>query len=117
MTTHAHHYADTIADELVDLAHGKLDGYQPDDRHDALMTWINDLALDVDVTRNLSTGEVTAVEVARTIGGPSCYVTFRYGDVTVRAVWGTDEAVARVPSVEAHDLADLMLDLMAEVFA
>jgi hypothetical protein len=117
MTTHAHDYAATIADELVGLAHGELDGYEPEDRYDALMTWLNDLALDVDVTRNVTTGDVTAVEVARTIGGPSCYVTFRYGEVTVAAYWGTDRAEVRVPSVEAHDLADLMLDLMSEVSA
>jgi hypothetical protein len=112
--TDAHHYAETIADELVGVAHGELDGYEPDDRVDALMTWLNDLALDVDVTRNLATGDVTAVEVARTIGGPGCYVRFASDGVTVRAYWGTDEARVTLPYVDGHDLAELMLDLMAE---
>jgi hypothetical protein len=113
--TEAHRYALTIRDELVDLAHGELDGCQPEGPADAVMTWINDLALDVNVTRNLTTGDVTAVEVARTIGGPSCYVTFRHGEVTVATAWGVDRAEVHVTPVEAHTLADLILDL-AEAF-
>lgn len=114
--TDAHRYAELIADELVGVAHGELEGYEPEDRVDALMTWINDLGLDVEVARNLATGDVTAVEVARTIGGPTCYVRFDYyGDVTVRASWGHDRAEVTLPRVDGHDLADLMLDLMAEV--
>jgi len=116
-STDAYHYAVTIAHELLGVAHGELDGYEPEDRHEALMTWINDLALDVDVTRNVATGQVTAVEVARTIGGPGCYVTFASDGVTVRTYWGADEARSTLPYVEGHDLADLMLDLMAEVTA
>ena len=115
--TDAHHYAEVIADELVGVAHGELEGYEPDDRVDALMTWLNDLGLDVEVARNLATGDVTAVEVARTIGGPGCYVRFASDGVTVRTYWGTDEARSTLPYVEGHDLADLMLDLMAEVSA
>lgn len=114
--TDAHRYAETIADELVGVAHGELDGREPEDRVDALMTWLNDLAMDVEVTRRTD-GEVTAVEVARTIGGPSCYVTFRHGEVTVLARWGSDRAEVRLAPVEAHDLADLVLDLAAEVWA
>ena len=116
--TDAHRYAELIADELVGVAHGELEGYEPDDRVDALMTWLNDLALDVEVARNLATGDVTAVEVARTIGGPTCYVRFcQYDGVVVRASWGRDRAEVTLPYVDGRDLADLMLDLMAEVSA
>jgi len=115
--TDAHRYAEGIADELVGVAAGRLDGYEPDDRVDALMYWVNDLGLDVEVTRSIYTSDVTAVEVARTVGGPGCYVRFASDGVTVRVAWWGDRAEVTLPYVEGGDLADLMLDLMAEVAA
>ena len=116
--TDAHRYAETIADELVGVAAGRLEGYEPDDRVDALMTWMNDLGLDVEVTRNLTTGDLAAVDVLRTSGGPTCRVRFdAYDGVVVRVSWWGDRAEVTLPYVEGGDLADLMVDLMAEVAA
>ena len=113
--TYAHDYADTIAEEVLSLADGVLEGYEPEDRVDALMTWLNDLTLDVEVTRNLATGDVTAVEFARTLGGPTCYVRFdQYYGVVVRASWGSDRALVTLPYDAGRDLAELMLTLMDE---
>jgi hypothetical protein len=115
-TTDAHRYAETIADEVRALARGELDDREVEDRGDALITWVNELALDVEVARNVTTGDVTAVEVTRTIGGPGAWVTFRHGEVTVLAVWGHDRATVTLWDDETLRLADEMLDL-AEVIA
>jgi NADPH-dependent curcumin reductase CurA len=116
-TSDAYQYARTIADEVVGVAHGDLDGYQPDDYVDALMTWMTDLVLDVEVTRNVTTGDVTAVEVARTLGGPGAWVTFRDGEVTVLAVWGRERATVSLWDAATLALVDVVLDAYAEVIA
>ena len=105
-----------IADELAALERGELDGYDPDDLDgDPVGTWLNDLALDVEVARSLTTGDVTAVEVARTIGGPGCYVTFRVtGDVEVLAMWGGDRATRYV---RADGVRDYLIDYVEAVTA
>jgi hypothetical protein len=106
--TDADRYAALIADEVAALERGELDGYDPDDLDgDPVGTWLNDRALDVEVARSLTTGDVTAVEVTRTIGGPGCWITFRYvGDVEVVAVWGGDRATryVRADGVREHIL-------------
>lgn len=115
--TDADRYAEVIADELVELAAGRLDDYEPEDRVDAAITWANELALDVEVTRNAH-GEATAVDVARTIGGPTCWARFDYRDgITVRASWGQDRAEVELTTTDALDLAALMVDLLGEVAA
>jgi len=118
-------YADTIAAELLGLGASVWDGHVPfhqvvpEDRADALTTWLNDLAPElVEVTRNLGSGDVTAVEVARTRGGRTCYVLFdQYDGVVVRASWGSDRALVTLPYEAGRELADLMLNLIDEVEA
>jgi hypothetical protein len=107
--TDADRYAALIADEVAALERGELDGYDPEDLDDGdvVWTWLNDRALDVEVARSLTTGDVTAVEVTRTIGGPGCWVTFRTtGDVEVLAMWGGDRATryVRADGVREHIL-------------
>jgi hypothetical protein len=119
--TNAHRYAETIADEVIGLADGELDGHtfdgeEPDRAYEAVSTWLAELALDVEVTRNVTTGDVTAVEVTRTVGGPGCYVTFRdRSDAEVVAYWGTDEATVRIPGRMIALVTDVVLDAFAEV--
>ena len=113
--TDADRYAEVIAAELVEVAAGRLEGYALDDPADAVPTWCAELALDIEVTRSMTTGDVTAVEVARTLGGPGCWCTFRDGqDAEVVAVWGRDRAHRYVPAdlvapltTYLHDLAEV----------
>jgi hypothetical protein len=122
-TSEAYRYASTIAHEVERLADGELDGYEldgegPDRAYEAVMTWMSDLALDVEVTRNVTTGDVTAVTIARTVGGPACYVTLRdRSDAEVVAYWGRDEATVRIPARIVGLVTDVVLDLYAEVCA
>ena len=109
-TTDAERYARLIADEVAALERGELDGYDPEDLDDGdvVGTWLNYHALDVEVARSLQTGDVTAVEVTRTIGGPGCWITFRYaGDAEVVAAWGGDRATRYVA---APTVADYLVD-------
>ena len=108
--TDADRYAALIADEVAALERGELDGYDPEDLDDGdvVGTWLNYCALDVEVARSLTTGDVTAVEVARTIGGPGCWITFRnVGDAEVVAVWGGDRATRYVA---AEGVATYLID-------
>ena len=112
--TDAGRYARLIADEIAALDRGELDGYDPQDLDgDPVGTWLNDRALDVEVARSLTTGDVTAVEVTRTIGGPGCWLTFRVtGDVEVTAVWGGDRATYYV---RADGVRDYLIDYVEAV--
>lgn len=116
--TYAERYARGIADEVEALDRGELDGYDPQDPHtdgDVVGTWLNWLALDVEVTRSMTTGDVTAVTVTRTIGGPGCWVTFRPAeDVEVLAMWSGDRATTYA---RAEGVADYVLDYVAAVWA
>jgi hypothetical protein len=109
--TDAERYARLIADEVAALERGELDGYDPEDLDDGdvVGTWLNDRALDVEVARSLTTGDVTAVEVTRTIGGPGCWITFRAwsDEVEVVAAWGGDRATQYVA---APTVADYLVD-------
>lgn len=109
--TDAERYARLIADEVAALERGELDGFDPEDTYhdgDVVGTWLNWCALDVEVARSLTTGDVTAVEVTRTIGGPGCWITFRpWGDVEVVAAWGGDRATR---CVAAEGVADYVID-------
>jgi hypothetical protein len=122
-TTHAYQYAAAIAAEVQGLEDGELEGYEldgegPDRAYEAVTTWLSELALDVEVTRNVTTGDVTAVEVTRTVGGPGCYVTFRdRSNAEVVAYWGTDEATVCIPARCVAIVTDVVLDWYAEVFA
>ena len=98
----AHEYAATIAEELADLetvATGAPYGFQPDDEtsdnetdsdyraaltnlemaHDTenpLDTWLNETALDLAILRDTRGGEFgQRIEILRTCGGPTCYIT------------------------------------------
>ena len=124
--TDAERYALLIRDEVLDLEAGILDGYEdeladhdPADRpYEAAVRWINDLALDVEVTRSTSTGDVTAVRITRTLGGPACWITFsEYDEHTVTAVWGRDRATVEVWGREVATVAAIVVDLFAEVNA
>jgi hypothetical protein len=124
--TDAERYARLIRNEVLGLEHGFLDGYadelaehDPADRpYEAAMRWLNDLALDVEVTRSLGTGDVTAVTITRTLGGPWCAVTFaHYAEHTVAAAWGRDRATVEVYGREVATVADVILDYFAEVSA
>ena len=115
--TDAERYARLIADEVAALERGELDGFEPEDIEygDVVGTWLSVHALDVDVTRSLATGDVTAVEVTRTIGGPGCWITFRpWGDVEVVAAWGGDRATRYVA---APTVADYLIDYAEAVAA
>ena len=116
--TDAEAYARLIADEIAALERGELDGYDPEDPYtdgDVIGTWLNWSALDVEVARSLTTGDVTAVEVTRTIGGPGCWITFRpWGDVEVVAAWGGDRATRYVA---APSVADYLVDYAEAVAA
>ena len=122
-TSDAYQYARTIADEVIGLESGELDGYtfdgeEPDRAYEAVSTWLAELALDVEVTRNFTTGVVTAVEVTRTVGGPGCYVTFRdRSDAEVVAYWDPDRATVRIPGRMVALVTDVVLDAFAEVTA
>ena len=117
-TTDAERYARLIADEVAALERGELDGFDPDDTYhdgDVIGTWLDQCALDVEVARSLTTGDVTAVEVARTIGGPGCWITFRnVGDAEVVAVWGGDRATRYVA---AEGVATYLIDYAEAVTA
>ena len=118
-TTDAERYARLIADEVAALERGELDGHDPEDPYtdgDVVGTWLNDLALDVEVARSLTTRDVTAVEVTRTIGGPGCWITFRAwsDEVEVVAAWGGDRATRYVA---APTVADYLVDYAEAVTA
>ena len=116
MTTDADRYAEVIAAELVEVAAGRLDGYDLADPADAVPTWCAELALDIEVTRSMATGDVTAVEVTRTLGGPGCWCTFRDGqDAEVLAVWGRDRAYRWVPVDLVAPLTDYLVELAEAV--
>jgi hypothetical protein len=101
-TNTAQTYAETIAEELKNLeaiATGAPYGFQPDDEtsdnetdsdyraaltnlemaHDTenpLDTWLNETALDLAILRDTRGGEFgQRVEILRTCGGPTCYIT------------------------------------------
>lgn len=116
--TDADRYARLIADEVEALDRGELDGYDPEDPHtdgDVVGTWLHWSALDINVTRSMTTGDITAVEVTRTIGGPGCYVTFRpAGDVEVLAMWGGDRATRYA---RAEGVTDYVIDYVEAVTA
>ena len=116
--TDADRYAEAIAAELVEVAAGRLDGYDigpDDDAGYAAATWFAELVLDVEVSRSMTTGDVTAVKVTRTIGGPGCWCTFRVGqDAEVLVTWGRDRAYRWVPAdlvapltTYLHDVAEV----------
>lgn len=120
--TDAERYARLIADEVLGLEDGILDGHDltehdPGDRpYEAAMLWVADLALDVEVTRSLASGDVTAVTITRTLGGPWCAVTFaHYAEHTVKAAWGRDRATVEIWGREIATVADVILDYYAEV--
>lgn len=124
--TDAERYARTIADEVRGLEDGVLEGYEdelaeldPFDRiYQAATYWLDELALDVEVTRSAASGDVTAVTITRTLGGPWCAVTFdHYGEHTVRAAWGGDRAEVILAGREVATVADYVLDTFAEVTA
>jgi len=101
-TPTARTYAEVIAEELETLetvATGAPYGFQPDDEtsdnetdseyraaltnlemaHDTespLDTWLNETALDLAILRDTRGGEFgQRVEILRTCGGPTCYIT------------------------------------------
>ena len=101
-TNTAQTYAETIAEELKNLeaiATGAPYGFQPDDSttdddeaaeyrqaltdlemaHDTenpLDTWLNETALDLAILRDTRGGDFgQRVEILRTCGGPTCYIT------------------------------------------
>lgn len=89
--TDAEKYAETIAAELTELEAGRIDGEEYDGAPEAVAEYVGSLLLDVEITRSGFTGDVVRVELARTIGGPSCWLTVDGTDgVTVRAAWGSD---------------------------
>jgi hypothetical protein len=123
-TSDAYQYARTIADEVIGLESGELDGYDLseheglDRTYDAVTTWLAELALDVEVTRSVASGELTAVEVTRTVGGPGCWITFRpASDAEVRVVWGSDDVRVHVPGRMVWAVTDMVTDWYAEVTA
>jgi hypothetical protein len=122
--TYAEQYARLIADEVLDLESGILDGYDltehdPADRpYEAAMLWLSELALDVEVTRSLNADAVTAVTITRTVGGPWCAVTFsHYSEHTVTAASGHDRATVKLYGRQVAIVADVILDYYAEVKA
>jgi hypothetical protein len=101
-TNTAQTYAETIAKELKNLeaiATGAPYGFQPDDSttdddeaaeyrqaltnlemaHDTenpLDTWLNETALDLAILRDTRGGDFgQRIEILRTCGGPTCYIT------------------------------------------
>lgn len=124
--TDAELYARAIADEVRGLEDGVLEGYDdelaeldPFDRiYQAATYWLDELALDVEVTRSAASGDMTAVTITRTVGGPWCAVTFDlYAEHTVRASWGRDRAEVVLYGPEVAVVADYLFDLYGEVSA
>lgn len=121
MTT-ADEHAATIAAEVADLDYGILNDYELDlvpagaeRRYAAVERWLNELALDVEVGRNLRTNDVTTVTVLRSLGGPNAWVTFRSsGPTEVLVVFGRDRATRLV---DRGHTADLVVDMIAELSA
>ena len=107
MENEAQEYADVIADELRELEAAlealldedaeaaDFDGVTFTDAMDVLHHYWNFCALSVEDVTNVTYGdharrERRYVEVARTVGGPGCYVRFYgNGNASVRAYWGT----------------------------
>ena len=108
----ARDYAHGIAEELERLERGYVDGELYPDASGAVDAWADTCVLDVEYRRSVSGGGVSGVELARTIGGPGCWITCNGdGTVTVRAVWGGGEWFRTVdaPTVDAWgwDMAEM----------
>lgn len=102
-------YAATIAAEVADLEAGRLDtAHGTVDQVVGL--WLNELALDIVVGTNVRSGEMTSVEVCRTLGGPGAWVTFRrHGPTEVLVIDGRDRAVRLV---DRGTVSDLVLEML-----
>jgi hypothetical protein len=92
----------------------------PEDRWQVVHMYLTEVCLEVDVLRSVTGSGHTRVEIRRTIGGPSCYITRSSSDgdlVDVTAYFGSQTAVRRLslPTV-AHCLdnyADMYLEVLA----
>lgn len=107
----AQDYADTIAEELLQVEDGRDEDGAQVDPVDAAAFWFADL-LEVETVRD-SRGDLRRVECLRTTGGPGCLVTFDgSGSALVEAWTGSGRASRRVetPTLEAYawDLADAL---------
>lgn len=113
--TDAERYAVTIAEELAELEAGRIDDVQYDGAPEAVADYVGELVLDVEVTRSGFTGDVVRVELARTVGGPGCWLTIDGSDeVQVRAWWGSDKGQR---TVHAPTLAGYVWELAEEGIA
>ena len=131
----AQEYAETIAEELRELetvATGAPYGYDPDDAtsdddksaeyrqaltnlemaHDTespLDTWLNETALDLAILRDTRGGEFgQRIEILRTCGGPTCYITRDSNDGSRIEIRVSDGYKQHTHNVYLNDLANYL---------
>jgi hypothetical protein len=131
----AQEYAELIAEELKNLetiATGAPYGFQPDDEtsdnetdsdyraaltnlemaHDTespLDTWLNETALDLAILRDTRGGEFgQRIEILRTCGGPTCYITRDSNDGSRIEIRVSDGYKQHTHNVYLNDLANYL---------
>jgi hypothetical protein len=134
-TNTAKEYAELIAEELKNLetiATGAPYGFQPDDEtsdnetdsdyraaltnlemaHDTenpLDTWLNETALDLAILRDTRGGDFgQRIEILRTCGGPTCYITRDSNDGSRIEIRVSDGYKQHTHNVYLNDLANYL---------
>ena len=134
-TNTAQKYAELIAEELKNLetiATGAPYGFQPDDEtsdnetdsdyraaltnlemaHDTespLDTWLNETVLDLAILRDTRGGDFgQRIEILRTCGGPTCYITRDSNDGSRIEIRVSDGYKQHTHNVYLNDLANYL---------
>ena len=101
-------YAQSVANELKKVYDGEAvneDGEAVD-----VLDYINENALEIEYTLD-SRCELIGVTVYVTLGGPTCWIDTRHGEVVCK--WGSESGDAWVPS----EICDEINEIMRECFA
>ena len=139
-TNTAQEYAENIAQELRELetvATGAPYGFEPDDsttddetgaeyrqaltdlemEHDTenpLDTWLNETALDLAILRDTRGNQfANRIEILRTCGGPTCYITRDTNDghrITIEVTSGTETGQKRLSLPDVANYLDELAD-------
>jgi hypothetical protein len=139
-TNTAQTYAETIAEELLHLetaATGAPYGFDPDDAgtdddiaadyrdaltnlemaHDTespLDLWLNETALDLAILRDTRGNQFASrIEILRTCGGPTCYITRDTNDshqITIEVTSGTETGQKRLSLPDVANYLDELAD-------
>ena len=91
-------YAESIRNDLNRLFNGETV-----DECESLIDYLCENALDIEYTLN-SQKELIGVRIYVTIGGPTCWIDTRNGEVV--CAWGTDRAAAWLTSEICNDIND-----------